>query len=262
MMMSEIDRLQRYLWESARERYNATSIPPFTFFRDPNQDAPYANYAIPDEPMTTVAPDLGERLAELQQAFIDGQRQPRFEFVEEFAPALPAALRQANYEEEGRYLFMTCTATSYRPAPIVPDLTITTLDKSASLAELRAYLTIQRQSFNLTDTAEASDEDAKSFAPLLNHGTAFLGLYQGRPVSVSMFTAPINGLIEVVGVATLPAFRRRGLGTALTDRAVALAFEAGVEMACLSAADAQAGRVYERIGFGPLATMLAYSQPV
>jgi predicted GNAT family acetyltransferase len=81
----------------------------------------------------------------------------------------------------------------------------------------------------------------------------------GQPVSAAAFTAPIDGLIELVGIATLPDFRRRGIATALTDYALRVAFASGVELACLSAADANAGRVYERVGFRSLATMLAYS---
>ncbi|HBY97531.1 MAG TPA: hypothetical protein DEP84_26915 [Chloroflexi bacterium] len=40
--------------------------------------------------------------------------------------------------------------------------------------------------------------------------------------------------------------------------AVQAAFEAGIEVAFLVAGDERAGRVYERVGFHPSATMLAY----
>ena len=39
------------------------------------------------------------------------------------------------------------------------------------------------------------------------------------------------------------------------------AFAGGVEIAFLTAADERAGRVYERIGFRPYATGLAYAVP-
>jgi predicted GNAT family acetyltransferase len=37
-----------------------------------------------------------------------------------------------------------------------------------------------------------------------------------------------------------------------------VAFKQGAEVVCLTAADQRAGRLYERVGFRPYATMLAY----
>ena len=73
-----------------------------------------------------------------------------------------------------------------------------------------------------------------------------------------MYTAPFDGLAEVLGLATLEPFRRRGIATALTATAVQSALEQGVEVVCLTAADERAERVYARVGFARFATMLAY----
>ena len=72
-------------------------------------------------------------------------------------------------------------------------------------------------------------------------------------------TAPFDGITELVGIATGVPFRRRGIATCLTDLSLRWAFAHGVDIACLTAADRDAGRVYERTGFWPVATMLAYS---
>ena len=82
----------------------------------------------------------------------------------------------------------------------------------------------------------------------------------GRAVCAGMFTNPFDGLTEVVGVATLSAFRRRGIGTALVGAAVQQAFSLGLEAVYLTAADQWAGRVYERVGFTPCATMLTFAE--
>jgi predicted GNAT family acetyltransferase len=63
------------------------------------------------------------------------------------------------------------------------------------------------------------------------------------------------------GTTTLAEFRRRGIAAALTAHMVATAFAHGVEVVCLSAAGEHAGWVYERVGFQPFATMLAYIAP-
>src|ERR1035441_1662490 len=72
---------------------------------------------------------------------------------------------------------------------------------------------------------------------------------------------PHDGLTELVGVSPLEAFRRRGIGGFLSSAAVRAAFERGVSLAFLSAADARAGRVYEAAGFSPAGHSLFYRRP-
>jgi ribosomal protein S18 acetylase RimI-like enzyme len=73
------------------------------------------------------------------------------------------------------------------------------------------------------------------------------------PVAVGSHQ-PLGGVSEVVGVATLPAMRRRGLGAAVTGLLVADAVGRGVEVVFLSAGSDEIARVYERIGFRRVGT--------
>jgi predicted GNAT family acetyltransferase len=59
---------------------------------------------------------------------------------------------------------------------------------------------------------------------------------------------------EIVGVATLPAARRRGLGAAITAALVADAQQRGVDVIFLSAGSEAVARIYERVGFRRIAT--------
>jgi GNAT superfamily N-acetyltransferase len=65
---------------------------------------------------------------------------------------------------------------------------------------------------------------------------------------------PSGGVAEIVGVATLPAVRRQGLGAAVTALLVEQALERGVQTVFLSAADDDVARVYERLGFRRVGT--------
>jgi GNAT superfamily N-acetyltransferase len=58
---------------------------------------------------------------------------------------------------------------------------------------------------------------------------------------------------EVVGVATLPRLRGRGLGAGVTSALVAHATETA-DMVFLAAGDDDVARIYERVGFARLAT--------
>ena len=75
----------------------------------------------------------------------------------------------------------------------------------------------------------------------------------GGPVAVGTLR-PVGDVAEIVGVATLPAVRRQGLGGAVTGALVEIALAAGIAVVFLSAADDEIARVYERLGFRRAAT--------
>jgi len=65
---------------------------------------------------------------------------------------------------------------------------------------------------------------------------------------------------EVVGVATLPRFRGRGLGAGLTSALVEHARQTA-DLVFLSAGDDDVARVYERVGFARVATSCVAERP-
>jgi ribosomal protein S18 acetylase RimI-like enzyme len=75
----------------------------------------------------------------------------------------------------------------------------------------------------------------------------------GAPVCVGSHQ-PVDGVSEVVGVATLPAFRRRGIAAAVVHRLLVDALERGITTVFISADDDNVARIYERVGFRRTAT--------
>ena len=73
---------------------------------------------------------------------------------------------------------------------------------------------------------------------------------------------PVDDVTEIVGVATLPTARRRGLGAAVTDTLVADAIRRGIEVIFLSAHDEDVARVYLRVGFRRVGTACLAEPPV
>ena len=65
---------------------------------------------------------------------------------------------------------------------------------------------------------------------------------------------PIDGVTEIVAVATLPAARRRGLASAVTAALAEDALASRVETVYLSASAEAVARIYERLGFRRAAT--------
>ena len=253
--MSDIPRLQAYLRTSAGQRYDTAAVPPFTLYFHPSTDFSYFNYAIPDAPVTE---DVSDALARLRATFEARGRLPRFEFIEEFSPELPALLRQAGFVEEARQQLMTCTPSTYQPVPPVAGLTVVEIGPESPLTDVMDYLTAQRLGFDPDSTATTDPAEAEETRTRRNGRLALLARMNGEPVAAAGATAPFDGITELVGIATRVPFRRRGIATCLTDLSLRWAFAHGVEIACLTAADRDAGRVYERAGFQPVGTMLAY----
>jgi predicted GNAT family acetyltransferase len=64
----------------------------------------------------------------------------------------------------------------------------------------------------------------------------------------------VEAVTEIVGVATLPVARRRGIGAALTAALVEDAAQRGAATIFLSAGSDDVARVYERAGFRRIGT--------
>jgi len=75
----------------------------------------------------------------------------------------------------------------------------------------------------------------------------------GTPVASGMHQ-PVGSVSEIVGVATLPAFRRRGLGAALTALLVEDARARGLGTVFLSAGSEEIARLYGSLGFARIGT--------
>lgn len=90
-----------------------------------------------------------------------------------------------------------------------------------------------------------------------------IAVEQGEAVAVgSHQPLLVDGeeMSEVVGVATLPRLRGRGLGAGLASALVAHARETA-ELVFLTAGDDDVARVYERVGFARLATTAVAGPP-
>src|ERR1019366_6574904 len=200
-------------------------------------------------------------LNRLEAEFHARHRLPRFEFVEACAPRLAEALEAHGFALENRPQLMVCPRGKERAAPAVNGLDIATLDAATALREFVAFLDVQRRAFGLPSARPPLDEEALSLRETLGNGFAFLARIASEPVATAMIQPPHDGLTELVGVSTLEAFRRRGIGGFLSFAAVRTAFDRGVSLAFLSAADARAGRVYEAAGFSPPGHSLFYPRP-
>lgn len=253
--MVNVELIQEQLRAAVHLSHEAVATPPFTCFFNPDSDAPYANYAIPDRPVDA---DDAPALAELERVFRDRQRRPRFEFLEAYAPHFAAMLERRGYRCEMRSLLMVCTPNTLHKPAWPPGLTIEALTSQSPIEVLQDVITVQARAFGDADAPRTTPEEAQQFRQRFAALQMFLARSGETVVSVASLTAAYEGVSELAGVGTLPAFRRRGIATALTYAATEAAFTQGVTQVFLTAANAEAGRVYAQVGFAACGSGLVY----
>jgi len=255
IFMINITQLQEYLHHIADQQYETVKIPSFNLYFHPSELLTFFNYGIPT---VTEIETIGKALSTVRTEFAKRNRRARFEFLEEFNPQLGEILSQCGFDEESRQNLMVCSSETYVPNANVADLVIEEITKNSEFGAFHQYLTTQSQGFGEGDAEAVKLESAQQLSQMLGQGRAYVGWLAGEPVAVGMVTAPYNGICELAGLATLAEYRCQGIATAISGKAIEQAYAQGVEIVFLTAADKQAGRVYQKIGFENFTIVLAY----
>ena len=243
---------------SARNR-TIIDCGPFQARLDPTTDMIWINYAVPmgaiNDAQATIA-----ALAELRRAFAQHQRRPRFEFNALPWPMLPSLLESAGFELQDRHPLMVCTLNTFRRFA-APGVAVRFLGGDDPAPALAAAMALQSESFGGPAELPPADEVARIRDQLRAETLCYaFATLDGMPAGAGS-TAPIDGVAEVAGVATTPALRRRGVAATLTSFLIEQLFAASGRLAWLSAGDAAAQAVYERVGFAVVDTRLNYIEP-
>ncbi len=256
IFMIPIERLHAQLHASAGQNLQAVAVPPFVCYFHPTETAVFANYAIPSQPIDG---DVDDDLAAVIATFRQRQRTPRFEYLQPFAPALAQILEANGFVREMESYLMVCQPPMVRPVAVDPALVIRLLGgEGEETAVKQAFVTVQARAFGRDDQPTASIEEAEAHWRQFAGVDKFMAWWNGEPAGVGSLTQPHDGVAEVAGVATLVAFRRRGVGTAVTHHIATYAFANGLDTLFLTAGDERAGRVYAQVGFQHIGSGLAY----
>ncbi|HLF75923.1 MAG TPA: GNAT family N-acetyltransferase [Dehalococcoidia bacterium] len=254
-------RIEAYYDAVPRSAALVESVGPFTLFYNPGPGWSY--YARPSLGSTRFSLVDLQAVRERQRAL---QVLEALEWVAETSPELGAIAEAAGLDVVAHPLLVLVLSERKRPSiPAGFRLRIAGPDDEG-LALLAAVASVGFSSPGTAIGDEGLDELASTAARLPSHGIEFererlrrgltvrAGAYlDDRPVAVGSHQ-PVAGVTEIVGVATLPAYRRRGLATAVVDLLIEDALQRGVETIFLSADDDDVARVYERLGFRRVAT--------
>jgi ribosomal protein S18 acetylase RimI-like enzyme len=253
--------IDRYLDAAPRTAATVETIGPFSLFVNAGNGWRY--YARP-------TPGAGPTKVEDVRAVRRRQRELRqpeaFEWIVDLAASVADAARGDGLAVREHPIMMLDLDTRSLDAGGLDAAVVRIVADDADLAVLNAVAEIgftqpglEVGSRGAADVAEVAARQSAEIVAFQRERIA-RGLTVAASAEVRGVTAavgwhnPVGGTTEVVGVATLPAFRRRGLGLAITRALVRDALERGIDTVFLTAGDLQVARMYGRAGFRRVGT--------
>jgi ribosomal protein S18 acetylase RimI-like enzyme len=252
-----LDRLERYYDAVPRSSARTEEIGPFTLFVAsggwPYYARPRVGGAGPFTPESIEAVRTRQRELGVPEAF---------EWVHETTPALLAPMRGTGLTVH-EYPLMVLGAPMTASAPALVRVRLLDADDPAlPAAQAVAEVGFGHPGTSAGEAGAAARDAAAHASPVVEHvrdrmrrGIAVMAVAEDDTGPLAVGTSqPVESVTEIVGVATLPAARRRGLGAAVTAALVEDAHKRGVDLVFLSAGGDDVARVYGRVGFTRVGT--------
>ena len=100
-----------------------------------------------------------------------------------------------------------------------------------------------------SDTPETRERAARFLEEQIARGQAWVAVQDGRLLSLCAFNAALPDIVQLGGIYTPPALRRRGYARIVIAASLLTARERGVGRAVLFTSNPNAARCYETLGF-------------
>ncbi|MFJ2957942.1 GNAT family N-acetyltransferase [Streptomyces sp. NPDC087270] len=244
--------VQNFAVANLRRRPAAMEVGGFVVGFDPATSSPYVNYATPLPGAEPTAADV----AALVGAFRDRGLKPRLEFAPDRAPEVEPALRAAGFGVEAVHEYLVCEPGALSMPPSAGGLTGPLVAAPTTEQEYAAIDAALSEAFE-GEFAASAEGVARLRRTQENGGAVrFVSAPEGGCAGGGSCSAPAVGTAELAGIGTRPAFRRRGIGAAVTAALTAAMFEQGAESVWLEYSGDGSRRVYERLGYSPQGTRL------
>ena len=239
-------RITAYYTTGAAGDTDVVAVGPFAVVLHRFSDKWYLSYATP---VAQLDGDLSEPIQDVIAVFRERGRVPGFEWIDELAPGLDAALVAAGLPAADTEPMLVVDPADL----VVPDIPGARARLVGADEDLSPVLHVSHTA--MPELGPVNAAELQRVAGEIRNGqrlqvAADVG---GAPVSVGD-VSPAGGVGEIAGIATLPEHRRRGLAGLVTATLAREAFALGVDVVYLTAATADAARVYERVGFRRVGT--------
>jgi ribosomal protein S18 acetylase RimI-like enzyme len=185
-------------------------------------------------------------VAGLRPVFNQRNAELEIEYNEALYPRVATWLEAAGLTFAERNPLMACRPDAFKPFSAA-NVTVRRLTTSSDAADLQAFQTLRWTNGGDDDrAAPAVDVLRKDLASATS--VYLLAWIDGEPAGTGVSHA-LRGAAEIVGVVTRVNKRRRGIAATVTSDLVARHFASTGDFAFLDAANEEAARVYERLGF-------------
>lgn len=222
-------------------------VGPFVASFDRGTASVHLNYAIPDD---GAEPTVGD-IEALVQVFTRRGLTPALEFLPGVAPSAERQLLEYGFIETARLPLMTADGGEIvdlsTPAGVI-------LEPPADARALAEMVRVQHDVFGDEDPPEAQIERLR--AGLAAGVTAIAAVDSGTGATVGAGqTSTPGSIVEIVGVAVLPGYRRRGIAGAIVSRLAREALGRGLPLVSIEA-EVGADGAYRRAGFRPTSSVV------
>jgi ribosomal protein S18 acetylase RimI-like enzyme len=264
-----LERLERYYDAVPRATAGTAEIGPFTLFVARHGWPFYARPRLGE-----AGPFTQNDLARVCDRQAELGVPVAFEWVHETTPALLPVARDFGLKVVEGPLMVLHWKRAAAPGELPAGITLRTMaadDPALPAVAAVASVSFRAGGVDVGDggpaerdavAAASSDADLNALRDRIRAGrmVTVVAADTSGPIAVGSHQ-PVDDVTEIVGVATLPARRRLGLGAAVTAALVADAELRNIDIAFLSAGSEAVARIYTRIGFFRVATACIASTP-
>jgi GNAT superfamily N-acetyltransferase len=178
------------------------------------------------------------------------------EYNEARFPKVGPWLEAAGLKLAERNPLMSCRPDVFKPFSTPDEVHLTQLSAAATPADLEAFQAIRWTDGGEIDRPPPPLERLRADVAR-PHSVFLLAWLEWEPVGTGV-SHSLKGAAEIVGVVTRKDRRRRGVAAAITSELVRRHFATGGDFAFLDAANEEAVRVYERLGFSRFGANVVY----
>jgi ribosomal protein S18 acetylase RimI-like enzyme len=187
-----------------------------------------------------------QAVAGLRSVFVKRKAQLEIEYNEALFPQVGAWLEAAGLAFAERNPLMACRPDVFMPSA-APQVIVHRLTTVSDAADLNGFQTLRWT--NGGDNEEKVPPAGQLKKQLASEASVYLLAWLDGERAGTGVSHSLKGAAEIVGVVTRKDRRRRGVAATVTSELVARHFAASGDFVFLDAANDEAARVYERLGF-------------